>query len=190
MMWKPDTRKAGLMRMNLLPRSMNIALEFAYQVAPRTFKWQACPSIADHCKILQVEGWIRCSNRRIDGLTRSGFFPKDILQVSVCVCKFLSAVPPKHLQFLCVRNRLANLPNSSVAMGNRSPTWAVAVLHCVHFSFISDGVLMFQDSMELIEYVLDGLKEEQLWSSSQGSQLFFKESRTAMRFRGRNPTSS
>lgn len=49
---------------------------------------------------------------------------------------------------------------------------------------------MFQDSMELIEYVLDGLKEEQLWSSSQGSQLFFKESRTAMRFRGRNPTSS
>lgn len=24
---------------------------------------------------------------------------------------------------------------------------------------------MFQDSMELIEYVLDGLKEEQLWSS-------------------------
>ena len=68
MMWKPDTRKAGLMRMNLLPRSMNIALEFAYQVAPRTFKWQACPSIADHCKILQVEGWIRCSNRRIDGV--------------------------------------------------------------------------------------------------------------------------
>ena len=102
MMWKPDTRKAGLMRMNLLPRSMNIALEFAYQVAPRTFKWQACPSIADHCKILQVEGWIRCSNRRIDGPTRSGFFPKDILQVSVCVCVQVSECSPSETPSILV----------------------------------------------------------------------------------------
>ena len=54
-------------------------------------------------------------------------------------------------------------------MGNRSPIGAVAVLHCVHCSFMSERNLICQDSMELIEYVLDGLKEEQLWSSSQGS---------------------